>query len=217
MDLYFERHDGRAATIEDFIESFEAASGRDLSHFKLWYSQAGTPELVCQLTYDGRKKTAELKVEQVLPPTPGEAKKKPLHIPIRLGLIGANGQDITLRRETGEEIADGVIHVTKRSQSFRFVDVPSAPVPSLLRGFSAPVNLSINLADRDLEFLMANDSDGFNRWQAANTYATRILVDMVKSLRKGERSSARGTGLREGARVLRLEVTGLSLPTRPSF
>ncbi len=83
--------------------------------------------------------------------------------------------------------------MTKRAQSFRFVDVPSAPVPSLLRGFSAPVNLSINLNDRDLEFLMANDSDGFNRWQAANSYATRILVDMVKALKKGERSTARGT------------------------
>ncbi len=107
MDLYFERHDGRAATIEDFIESFEAASGRDLSHFKTWYSQAGTPELVCQLSYDSRKKTAELKVEQVLPPTPGDAKKKPLHIPIRLGLIGANGQDIALsaRRATRSKTA----------------------------------------------------------------------------------------------------------------
>ena len=91
MDLYFERHDGEAATIEDFIRCFEDASGRDLTHFKLWYSQAGTPELVCSLRYDAARKTAELKIEQVLPPTPGEAKKKPLHIPVKLGLIGANG------------------------------------------------------------------------------------------------------------------------------
>lgn len=191
MDLYFERHDGRAATIEDFIESFEGATNADLSHFKQWYSQAGTPTLVCALTYDKQKKTADLKVEQVLPPTPGEAKKKPLHIPLRVGLLAADGRDMALKRDTGETIADGVVHVTKRSQSFRFTDVGSAPVPSLLRGFSAPVNLAINLADRDLEFLAAHDSDLFNRWQAANTYATRTLVDMVKSLAKGERSTQR--------------------------
>jgi aminopeptidase N len=193
MDLYFKRHDGQAATIEDFLKCFEDASKRDLSHFKLWYSQAGTPELVAALSYDKAKKQAELKIEQVLPPTPGESRKKPLHIPVRLGLIGGNGQEIPLKRDTGETIADGVLHVTKRSQTFRFADVPSPPVPSILRGFSAPVNLTINLADRDLEFLMAHDQDLFNRWQAANTYATRTLVDMVKGLRKGERSTARAT------------------------
>ena len=193
MDLYFERHDGQAATIEDFIACFEDASKRDLSHFKLWYSQAGTPELVAALSYDKAKKQAELKIEQVLPSTPGESRKKPLHIPVRLALLGGNGQEIPLRRDTGEIIEDGVLHVTKRTQAFRFADVPSPPVPSLLRGFSAPVNLTLNLAERDLEFLMAHDQDLFNRWQAANTYATRTLVDMVKGLRKGERSTARAT------------------------
>ncbi len=191
MDLYFERHDGQAATIEDFVRCFEDASKRDLSHFKLWYSQAGTPELVAALSYDSANKQAELKIEQVLPPTPGESKKKPLHIPVRIGLLGGNGQEITLKRDTGEVIEDGVLHVTKRSQTFRFADVPSPPVPSILRGFSAPVNLTLNLSERDLEFLMAHDQDLFNRWQAANTYATRTLVDMVKGLRKGERSTAR--------------------------
>jgi aminopeptidase N len=194
MDLYFARHDGQAATIEDFLTCFEDASKRDLAHFKLWYSQAGTPELVCALAYDKQKKEAQLKIEQVLPPTPGDSKKKPLHIPVRIGLIGGNGQEIPLKRETGETIDDGVLHVTKRTQTFRFAGVPSPPVPSLLRGFSAPVNLTLNLSDRDLEFLMAHDQDLFNRWQAANTYATRTLVDMVKSLRKGERATAHATG-----------------------
>ena len=193
MDLYFARHDGQAATIEDFLACFEQASKRDLSHFKLWYAQAGTPELVCALSYDKANKEAELRIEQVLPPTPGESRKKPLHIPVRIGLIGGNGQEIPLRRVTGEAIEDGVLHVTKRTETFRFADVPSPPVPSILRGFSAPVNLTLNLADRDLEFLMAHDQDLFNRWQAANTYATRTLVDMVKGLRKGERSTARAT------------------------
>jgi aminopeptidase N len=191
MDLYFERHDGEAATIEDFLRAFEDASGRDLSHFKLWYSQAGTPEVVCSLAYDKTRKQAELKFEQVLPPTPGEAKKKPLHIPVRIGLIGANGQEIALKRDNGEPIEDGVLHLTKRTQTFRLADVPSPPVPSILRGFSAPVNVTFNLTDRELEFLMVHDGDLFNRWQAANTYATRTLVDMVKSLRKGEKPTGK--------------------------
>ncbi|WP_333793412.1 aminopeptidase N [Hyphomicrobium sp.] len=191
MDLYFDRHDGQAATIEDFLRSFEDASGRDLSHFMLWYAQAGTPELVSTLSYDKAKKQAELKIEQVLPPTPGEARKKPLHIPVRIGLIGRDGEEIPLKRDKDDAIDSCVLHVTKRSQTFRFVDVPSPPVASILRGFSAPVNVTQNLSDRDLAFLMVHDQDLFNRWQAANTYATRVLVDMVKSLRKGERAGAR--------------------------
>jgi aminopeptidase N len=187
MDLYFERHDGQAATVEDFVACFEDANGRDLQQFMTWYSQAGTPELVCQLKYDQRAKTAELTVEQMLPPTPGEAKKKPLHIPVRLGLLGSNGQDLPLTLASGERLEDGVIEVRKRSETFRFRDVPTAPVPSLLRGFSAPVNLTIELSDRDLEFLMANDSDLYNRWQAAQDYATRVMIAGVAGLRDGKR------------------------------
>ena len=190
MDLYFERHDGEAATVEQFIAVFEDASGRDLTQFRTWYSQAGTPTLVCSMSYDRATKTAELSVEQVLPPTPHAPKKKPLHIPLRLGLVGSNGQDIALKLDDGREPPGGVVEITKRTQTFRFVDVPSRPVPSLLRGFSAPVNLTLSLADRDLEFLMANDSDLFNRWQAANTYATRTLVQIVQAMTAGKRSTA---------------------------
>ena len=179
MDLYFERHDGQAATIEEFVACFEDASGTDLGQFKLWYSQAGTPELVVALRYDKDKKTALLEVEQVLPVTPGQSQKKPMHIPVRLGLLGANGHDLALKLENGAELADGVLSVTKRRQSFRFVDVPSRPVPSLLRGFSAPVNVTLDLPDDDVELLMANDADLFNRWQAANGYAARTLIEMV--------------------------------------
>ena len=187
MDLYFERHDGEAATVEQFVACFEAASGEDLKQFMTWYSQAGTPELICSLKYDARSKSAELAVEQVAPPTPRETRKKPLHIPLRLGLIGGNGQDLPLRLASGEEIADGVIHVRKRAEKFRFVDISSRPVPSLLRGFSAPVNLTHPQSDADLEFQMANDSDLFQRWQAAQDYATRTIVATVKALRRGER------------------------------
>ncbi|HRY07129.1 MAG TPA: aminopeptidase N [Hyphomicrobiaceae bacterium] len=189
MDLYFERHDGDAATVEDFIACFAQASGRDLGQFMTWYEQAGTPQLVCAISYDKRNKTAELKVEQVLPATPGETRKKPFHIPLRLGLIGDNGHDLDLVLDTGERISNGVIHITKRSETFRFLDIPSRPCPSLLRGFSAPVNLTLDSTDRDLEFLMANDADLFNRWQAANTYATRTLIHIVKALKEGRRST----------------------------
>jgi len=189
MDLYFERHDGEAATVEEFITCFENASGTNLTQFRLWYSQAGTPELVCTLRYDKTKKKAELSVEQALPPTPGQPHKKPLHIPLKLGLLGGNGHDLPLKLESGEELDDGVLAITKRKQTFRFADVPTRPVPSLLRQFSAPVNVTIDLSDDDVAFLMANDSDPFNRWQAANNFATRILVGTVRSLAKGKRAS----------------------------
>jgi aminopeptidase N len=192
MDLYFDRHDGDAATVDEFVTCFEDASGVNLTQFKLWYSQAGTPELVANLRYDKDKKTADLEVEQILPATPGQPNKKPMHIPIRLGFLGANGHDLNLKLDGGQELADGVVSLTKRRQSFRFVDVPSRPVPSLLRGFSAPVNVTLELPDDDAELLMANDSDLFNRWQAANTYAARTLVESTTALGSGKKSS-RGT------------------------
>jgi aminopeptidase N len=139
MDLYFERHDGQAATVEDFVTCFADATGKDLKQFMTWYSQAGTPELVCQLKYDARHKTADLTIAQVLPATPGEAKKKPLHVPVRLGLLGGNGQDLTLTLASGKQLEDGLIEVTKRTETYRFKDVPSRPVPSLLRGYATRV------------------------------------------------------------------------------
>ena len=111
-----------------------------------------------------------------------------MHIPIRLGLLGANGHDLGLKLAGGEELPDGVVSLTKRRQSFRFIDVPSRPVPSLLRGFSAPVNVTLDLPDDDAELLMANDSDLFNRWQAANSYASRTLVEAVSALASGKKS-----------------------------
>ncbi len=184
MDLYFERHDGEAATVEDFIACMADASGRDLGQFMTWYGQAGTPSLVCNLSYNAAKHTAELTVEQVLLPTPGQPTKKPLHIPLRLGLLGGNGNDLPLETSTGSRLEGGVLEVTKRKETFRFVDMPGRPVPSLLRGFSAPVNLTIDLPDEDLAFLMSHDSDTFNRWQAGQDFATRLLTATVTALRK---------------------------------
>src|SRR5262249_9326669 len=116
-----------------------------------------------------------------------EGKKKPLDGAVGLGLIGGNGQDIALTLGSGKRVENGVIELTKRTETFRFKDVPSRPVPSLLRAFSAPVNLTLGLSDADLEFLMANDSDLYNRWQAAQDYANRVLIEAVKALRAGGR------------------------------
>jgi aminopeptidase N len=184
-DLYFERHDGDAATVEDFISCISEATDTDLDQFTRWYSQAGTPEVAASLTYNTKDKIAELSVSQVTPATPGQTKKYPLHMPIKLGLIGQNGDDLPLRLESGEEITDGLIHLRDARQVFRFADIPSPPVPSLLRGFSAPVKLTAHLSEHDLEFLMANDSDLFNRWQAGQNYALRFLTSATAAFASG--------------------------------
>ncbi len=188
MDLYFKRHDGEAATVEDFIACFADVSGRDLKQFMTWYAQAGTPELVCELKHDAASRTAELTLSQVLPSTPGDAKKKPLHIPVRLGLLGADGRDLPLVLASGERVKDGLIELRKRTEKFKFRDVPKRPVLSVLREFSAPANLTLHRSDEDLRFLMTHDSDLFNRWQAAQDYATRVLLEAVGALRKGHRT-----------------------------
>ncbi len=193
MDHYFDNHDGRAATVEDFIESFERAGSLDLTQFRQWYAQSGTPEIVAKLDWDRAARAAELTLEQVNTPTTREPKKKPLHIPVRTGLLSANGDEIPLKLGDGTAITDGVLHLTERKQTFRFIDVPSRPVPSLLRGFSAPVKLTIDLAERDLELLMVHDSDLYNRWQAASDYAMRTLIHLVRAREAGKRSS-KGAG-----------------------
>ena len=187
MDLYFERHDGEAATIEDFIACFASVTGRTFDQFLSWYNQAGTPELVCQLKYDARGCTAELTVEQVLAPTPGQPRKKPLHMPLRLGLLDGSGKDMALRIASGQPIVNGIVELTQRRETFRFTNVAEQPVPSLNRGFSAPVNLTIGLSDQELAFRMAHDSDPFNRWQATQDYAARITVEAVNTLKAGRR------------------------------
>jgi aminopeptidase N len=180
LDLYFERNDGEAATVEDFVSAMADASGRDLTQFMRWYTQSGTPELACSLDYDPHAKTARLKVSQVVPPTPGQSSKEPMHIPLKLGLIGANGDELPLKLD-GEELTDGLLEVTEREQVFEFHDVPAPPTPSLLRDFSAPVRLTTNLHPDQIEFLMIHDSDPFNRWQAAQTYATNLMADAARN------------------------------------
>lgn len=182
LDLYFERHDGEAVTVEDFVEAMADVSGRDLSQFMLWYTQSGTPELACSLDYDAHAKTARLSVSQVVPSTPGQTKKEPMLIPLKVGLIGANGDELPLKLDGGAALTDGLLEVTEREQVFEFRDIPSPPTPSLLRSFSAPVRLTVSLDPEKIEFLMMHDSDPFNRWQAAQTYAGNLLTKAARGV-----------------------------------
>ncbi|NUB07824.1 aminopeptidase N [Azospirillum sp. Vi22] len=187
MDLYFQRHDGQAVTCDDFAAAMSDATGVDLTQFKRWYRQAGTPELDVSGAYDETAKTYRLTVRQTVPPTPGQPVKEPMHIPLVMGLLGPDGADLPLRL-AGEAEAAGTsrtLHITQAEQTFDFVDVPARPVPSLLRGFSAPVKLRADLTDGDLTFLMANDSDAFNRWEAGQTLATRLLLSLVADRQAG--------------------------------
>ncbi len=197
MDLYFARHDGEATTVEKFIACFEDACRIDLQQFKLWYSQAGTPELVCSMSYDAKKQQADLTIEQVLSPTPGQPKKKPFHMPVRMGLIGSNGMEIPLRLADGSQPAHGILELRKAKQTFSFKGVTSRPVLSLLREFSAPVNIALEQTTQDLEFLMVHDSDLYNRWQAAQTYATRLILELMA----GKRPKA-GSGPKDLAKAI---------------
>ncbi|MGQ4879539.1 aminopeptidase N [Billgrantia sp. LNSP4103-1] len=185
-DLYFERFDGQAVTIEDFVGCMAEASGQDLSQFMLWYSQAGTPEIDAYGEYDYANAEYHLTLRQRTPATPGQHEKQPLHIPVRMGLVGTKtGRDLALTLE-GESLgSDGVIHLQEEEQTFVFTDVPEAPVPSLLRGFSAPVQLRFPYGREDLAFLLANDSDGFNRWDAGQRLAMLALDDLIAAHRNG--------------------------------
>ena len=182
MDLYFARHDGQAATVEQFVQCFADVSGRDFSQFMRWYSQAGTPEVVVAPHYDARAKTYRLDIAQTIPPTPGQPNKEPMVIPLAVGLVGKNGADLPLKLD-GRPLDRGVLELTRPSQTFVFTGVAERPIPSLNRGFSAPVKLSLPIEPDDLRFLAAHDPDPFNRWQAVQTLAMSLLTVNVAALR----------------------------------
>ncbi len=188
MDLYFERHDGQAVTTDDFVQAMQDASGVDLSLFRRWYDQAGTPRLRVRSSYDAAAKSFTLDFHQSTPPTPGQPEKLPLQIPVVLGLLDSDGKEIALRLE-GEPEASGTsrtFSLIERTLSLRFVDVTSRPVPSLLRGLSAPVVLDTDLSDDDLAHLMAHDSDAFNRWEAGQRLALNIMLRDIARVGSGE-------------------------------
>ncbi|HZQ60776.1 MAG TPA: aminopeptidase N [Casimicrobiaceae bacterium] len=194
MDLYFERHDGQAVTCDDFVQAMQDASlasgGPDLTQFRRWYAQAGTPVVNARGEYDARARTYTLELSQHTPATPGQPHKEPLHIPVAMGLIGADGNDLPLLLE-GEAAAaratTRVLSLTQASQAFRFVNVmaSASPVPSLLRGFSAPVRLEFAYAEGELEFLAAHDSDAVNRWEACQRIFSTAILDLAQAQASG--------------------------------
>ena len=188
MDLYFERCDGTAATVEDFLGCFAETSGRDLADFKRWYNQAGTPLLTFRSVYDEAARRLTLDISQETAPTRDQATKLPLTIPIALGLIDASGGEIALASSeaTPGELASGVLELTGVSRRVTFTGVASRPTLSLLRGFSAPVRVDDDLTESDLLILSRHDRDSFNRWQAMQSLATRLLLRSVAAIRAGQ-------------------------------
>ena len=180
-DLYFERHDGQAVTTDDFVACMQEASGTDLEQFRRWYSQAGTPEVRIESTYDTYAGEFVLTVTQSCPPTPGQPEKKPYHIPLAIGLIDEHGEDlpVTLAGEDAPGPQTRVLEIREEQESFRLTDLPGRPVLSLLRNFSAPVKLSHNYSADELMFLLAHDSDGFARWDAGQLLHLNVLQQLA--------------------------------------
>ena len=250
MRLYFERHDGQAVTTDDFVAAMEAASGADLGQFRRWYTQAGTPVLAARGAYDAARSEYVLDVEQRTPPTPGQPEKLPLHIPVRLALLGGNGRNLPLHCAeaglAGER--EAVLDVREPRHVFRFSNVPACPVPSLVRGFSAPVKVEIERGDDELiwnntvsrppttlaeasaiprsgiakrppqrsplAFLIAHETDPFNRWDAVQEYSTKLMLGMVEDRLAGADS---GTDPGAGAGEDQLAGAGEGRRTAPGI
>jgi aminopeptidase N len=187
LDLYFERHDGQAVTTDDFVQAMEDANARDLRRFRRWYDQAGTPVLDVAGEYDAATQSYRLTVRQSCPPTQGQSEKLPFHIPLTLALLDSQGREIPLRLEGESQASPGerVIELTAPDHVLVFHDVPEAPVPSLLRGFSAPVKLKFPYTHEELAFLMGHDTDDFNRWEAGQQFAVQMLQGQIADIQDG--------------------------------
>ena len=184
MDLYFKRHDGQAVTTDDFLAAMSDANDVDFNQFRHWYKQAGTPVLDINSAYDESAKEFQLHVRQSCPETPGQVDKQPFLIPLGIGLLGPDGEDLPLQLagESSPEGTSRTLKVTAAEQTFTFINVPVAPTPSLLRGFSAPVKIHYPYSRADLAFLFAHDNDSFNRWEAGQRLATDVILKMVDGL-----------------------------------
>ncbi len=186
-DLYFERHDGEAATVEDWVTCFEDSNGRDLKQFRRWYVQSGTPVIEAKGAYDAAKKTYTLDLKQTLPPTPGQPTKKPMHIPVSVGLVSASGAalPLTLDGENATGPEERVLELRDAQQRFVFVDVAEPPLLSLGRHFSAPAIFKTPLGRKERATLMKCDADSFNRWESGQVLATELLLEMAKAAQSG--------------------------------
>jgi aminopeptidase N len=205
MDLYIARHDNHAVTIDEFVQAMQDASGIDLQRFKLWYHQAGTPEVVISDHYDAAARRYVLTVTQRTPPTPGQPDKQPLIIPISIGILGADGKELSMRLEGEASQLAGtrVLTLTEPVQSFTFTDVPSTPTPSLFRGFSAPIRVS-GIPPERLRFLAAHDTDPFVRWDSGQQFETGVLLNLVAAYRRGDTITVDSSLIDAVASILRL-------------
>ena len=184
MDLYFERHDGQAVTQEDFVQAFADVSGRDLSQFMLWYTQAGAPHVEVEDIYNEQDQTYMLRFTQTVPPTPGEETKKPFHIPVTLSLFQSSGKPFELfKDEKTQSFGDEcTLELRKETETFTFRNIKTRPIPSLFRNFSAPIRLKTERPNQELFFLMKHDTDPFNAWDAGQKLMLNELLQIVKNI-----------------------------------
>jgi aminopeptidase N len=204
MDLYFQRHDGQAVRTDEFVQAMQDASGLDLTLFKRWYDYAGTPTLDVRGKYDATAGRYTLMVKQSCPPTPEQKEKPPFHIPMAVGLVDPEGNDVPLKLEGDTQTVGTtrVLSLKHAEEEFVFLDVKRQPVPSLLRGFSAPVNVLFEYSDADLAHLMAHDSDAFNRWEAGQRLALNLLLQGIASHRAGRAPAFPASFVNAFSRVL---------------
>ncbi|KMZ64415.1 putative Aminopeptidase [Zostera marina] len=197
MDLYFKRHDGQAVTCEEFFSAMKDANESDFSNFPLWYSQAGTPHVKVMSSYNSEACTYSLKFSQSMAPTPGQPTKEPMFIPVAVGLLNSSGKDIPLTSVyqdgvlnniaiNGQSLSTAMLQVKNKEVEFVFPDIAEKPVPSLLRGFSAPIRLESDLTDNDYYFLLANDSDEFNRWEAGQVLSRKVMLGLVDDFQRNQ-------------------------------
>lgn len=186
-DLYFERHDGQAVTTDDFVKAMEDANQVDLSQFKRWYSQAGTPEITVITDYDSFRQQFYLTMKQSCPATPDQSVKAPFHIPVAMGLLDKNGHNMGLQLdgEASDPVSTKILSLTEQEQTFVFNNIQTVPVLSILRQFSAPVVIEMDRSNAELAFLMVNDEDSFNRWDAGQKLFINVILDLVLAVRLG--------------------------------
>ena len=185
MDLYFERFDGQAVTTEEFISSMEEAGQLDLSQFRRWYKQAGTPEVTVKENFDADEKIYRLELSQSTPDTPGQGEKLPFHIPVKISLLANNIEAVPLQLDSALEQTTAVLNFSQSKQRFEFKNIKEKPVISILQGYSAPVKLNFERDDEELAFCMAHETDDFNRWEAGQRLSTRLILTLVDSINSG--------------------------------
>lgn len=186
-DLYFQKYDGQAVTTDDFVQVMEIAGERDLSRFRRWYDQAGTPVVAVDQQYDAHRKTCTLHFRQTCPPTPGQKEKKPFHIPVAVGFVGGDGKSLQVRRQghDGAEKETHLLELFEEQAAFSFSEVPAGAVASILRGFSAPVRLEAGYSDSALALLMAHDTDPYVRWDAGQQFVSSRIHDLISDFQAG--------------------------------